>query len=68
MAAVSRRCGTSEPPVTLGLPLPPVEPPADCEECAQRAIERAEAKHVGDLARAIDMTVLIKRHHPQGPA
>ncbi|MEU9333106.1 hypothetical protein AB0D49_08070 [Streptomyces sp. NPDC048290] len=57
-----------EPPITLGLPLPPVDPPADCQECAQRAAARDEAKNAGDLTRAIDMTVLIKRHHPQAPA
>ncbi|MEU9332904.1 hypothetical protein AB0D49_06995 [Streptomyces sp. NPDC048290] len=57
-----------EPPVTLGLPLPPVDPPPDCQECVQRAADRDRATAAGDLARAIDMTVLIKRHHPRGPA
>ncbi|MEU9335799.1 hypothetical protein AB0D49_21880 [Streptomyces sp. NPDC048290] len=57
-----------EPPVTLGLPLPVVEPPADCQECVERAADRERATAAGDLARAIDMTVLIRRHHPQGSA
>ncbi|MEU9334109.1 hypothetical protein AB0D49_13255 [Streptomyces sp. NPDC048290] len=64
---MSRR-RTPEPPVPLGPPLPPVDPPADCQECARRVIERDAARAAGDLARTIDMNILIKRHHPQGSA
>ncbi|MET8829401.1 hypothetical protein ABZX40_26105 [Streptomyces sp. NPDC004610] len=49
-----------EPPVVLGLPLPP----PDCRHCAGLMHERAQAIAEHDGSRATDLTVLIDRHHP----
>ncbi|MFE2044297.1 hypothetical protein ACFXAZ_25910 [Streptomyces sp. NPDC059477] len=52
------------PPVTLGMPLPPPQPPANCQHCAELMRERAQAIAERDGSRASDLAVLIDRHHP----
>ncbi|MFE2045951.1 hypothetical protein ACFXAZ_34530 [Streptomyces sp. NPDC059477] len=51
------------PPVVLGLPLPPPEPPPDCQHCARMMRERAQATAERDGSRVSDLNVLIARHH-----